>query len=270
MSAGSAVTKGMGVEEPSSSSSSRSTFTRGGSYTNKNSVIGVELPPRLESATDVSSSTVPSNGTGGRNLQQEYQDSSKYVDEFVVVDDDDDEKNIFDVYESPCTTHASNEEFSATDIDNFSACEETAFYGGCLYDSIDELQQRERVVVSPSTMTLTTEVVSPPFHTLDVTFDYELYYRVSANATRAMALVSGTMLEHVASVTGLTKDNGCTTDDSSGDSRLVEANQDEQENRRSRLFTNEELDRFVAVSNLQTDYFDPDFCKYSHSLLIFR
>ena len=260
MSAGSAATKGMGVEEPSSSSSSsRSTFTRGGSHTTKNSVIDIQLPPRLESLTDVSSSTVASSGRGGRNLQQEYQDSNNNVDEFVVVDDE--QQNIFDVYESPCTTHASNEEFSATDIDNFSACEETAFYGGCLYDSIDEVQQRERVVVSPSTMTLTTEVVSPPFHTLDVTFDYELYYRVSANATRAMALVSGTMLEHVASVTGLTKDNGCTTDDSSGDSRLVEANQDEQENRRSRLFTNEELDRFVAVSNLQTDYFDPDFCK---------
>jgi hypothetical protein len=91
----------------------------------------------------------------------------------------------FDVYESPCTIKASNEEYSPQDIDAFAPCT-TDFYGGCVEEA--------SVLDNDDTIKI-----------LDVAFDYELYYSVGSNITRTLAYFEGTMLEHISAVTGLTE-----------------------------------------------------------------
>jgi hypothetical protein len=98
--------------------------------------------------------------------------------------EDEDEELTFDVYESPCTFAASNDEFTPQDIDAFEPCKN--FYGGCVEES-SVLDNDDSIKI------------------LDVAFDYELYYSVGSNITRTLAFFEGTMLEHISAVTGLTE-----------------------------------------------------------------
>ena len=272
--------------------------------------IGVELPPKLGGGTATtdtySSSTMmlrqrqtrkqrrllPQQLGQDNAMSQQQQVDNEYYDEGMEDSDTDFDTLLFDVYESPCVTKASNEEFSISDIDNFSQCN-TTFFGGCQYDSVAELLLDDETTeptnafvpfsVTPTTTTTaqrpSSSSSSSKYYILDVEYDYELYYRKTANATKAMRLLSGIMLEHLASVTGLNEKNmnnnmnnnvvgdGC-NDNSRRRNRILNEedknsniNNNKSNNKRFHLFTDDELERFVAISNEQNDYFDPDFSK---------
>ena len=88
----------------------------------------------------------------------------------------------FDVYISPCTIEASNDPFTAEEIDAMKVCDQD-FYGRCI-DNIADFN--------------TTGLLQ-----LDTTFDYELHYQIGADFTKTLAALQASMLEHVASMVGL-------------------------------------------------------------------
>jgi hypothetical protein len=96
------------------------------------------------------------------------------------LSEDEDEELPFYVYESPCLFKASNEEFTPQEIDNFEPCT-TDFYGGCVEEAS----------------------VLDNDDSIDVQFDYELYYSVGSSITQTLAFLEGTMLEHISAITGL-------------------------------------------------------------------
>jgi hypothetical protein len=143
--------------------------------------------------------------------------------------DPDDEWKGFALYISPCAIEASNDPFTAEEIDAMKVCEQD-FYGGCI-DDIAEFN--------------TTGLFQ-----LRTAFDYELHYQTGANFTTALAALEASMLEHVASMVGLS--------DCEQGRKL--------RNRRSRVrqlqLLESELSRFEGVSSLPLDRKDPDWGKH--------
>jgi hypothetical protein len=111
------------------------------------------------------------------------------------------------------------------------------FYGGCFDDSEDlENSYRGDDVLE-----------------LSVNFDYELYYRNGAIATRTIQHVEGAMLEHLAAVVGLNK---C------GDPDRRQRRRVQSDPQYLHDFTDEQLEMFLGISIEPLDFIDPDFGKY--------
>jgi hypothetical protein len=136
----------------------------------------------------------------------------------------------FDVYISPCVIEASNDPFTIQDIDEMKVCDQD-FYGGCIDDIAD--------------------FNTTGFLQLGTTFDYEIHYQIGANFTKTLAAAEASMLEHIATLVGLT--------DCQQRRNL--------RNRRSgvrqlQLLSESELSRFEGVSSLPLDRKDPYWGKH--------
>ena len=151
-------------------------------------------------------------------------------------DEDEDEESTYDVYESPCIIKASNEEFTAQEIDAFEPCT-TEFYGGCVEEAA--------VLDTDNTIKI-----------LDVAFDYELYYSVGSNITRTLAFFEGVMLEHISSITGLTE-----CDDRRLDAPILV----DRRLPKYHDFSEEELLLFSGVTSEPLDQVDTDIGEEYHT-----
>jgi hypothetical protein len=134
----------------------------------------------------------------------------------------------FDIYISPCVIEVSNDAFTPEDIDAMKVCEKD-FYGGC----IDDIAGFN----------------ATGFLQLDTSFDYELHHQKGANFTKTLAALEATMVEHLASLVGLS--------DCQQEGRNLR-------NRRSLVRQLEsELSRFEGVSSLPLDTKDPYWGKHT-------
>jgi hypothetical protein len=137
----------------------------------------------------------------------------------------------FDLYTSPCAIEASNDPFTTEEIDEMAMqiCAQD-FYGGCIDDIAD--------------------FNTTGLFQMSTTFDYELHYQTGANFTTTLAALEASMLEHLASMVGL-------SDCPQGRNLR---------NRRSRVrqlqLPRSELSRFEGVSSLPLDRKDPYWGKH--------
>ncbi|KAG7338303.1 hypothetical protein IV203_024011 [Nitzschia inconspicua] len=181
---------------------------------------------------------------------------------------DDDIQILFDVYESPCAFKASNDAFSSHDVQEFTLlCSET-FFGGCTYDTFEEIQNDLD----------TGSVVE-----WTISFDYEVYY--TGDPVHAVDHLETIILNHLSESTGL---NGCPKDgDENGTSIPVTTpsvtrssgrfknfgkgrgghpkqfvkNTGYRRNTKEYIqqFSDEEQSRIVAISSGPRDILDPDY-----------
>ncbi|KAL3923513.1 MAG: hypothetical protein SGILL_001614 [Bacillariaceae sp.] len=165
----------------------------------------------------------------------------------------------FDLYESPCVVKASNDEFSYSDMQAFSQCNET-FYGGCHYQDSEEVLE---------------DVQTGAALEWQIHFDYEVWILKSkdpadiADPIPAVDHLETIMLEQLAEITSL---NGCGHEDEDIALGRVDGNitvsttaattlgrqnngYDYRRQAQTREYApNEEMLRVVAISNQPKDH----------------
>jgi hypothetical protein len=127
----------------------------------------------------------------------------------------------FALYISPCAIRASNDPFTDEEIDAMEECARD-FYGGCIEDIAD--------------------LNTTGLFQMSTTFDYDLHYQTGANFNTTLAALEASMLEHLASMVGL---SSCP-----------------QERVRELQFFESEISRFEGVSSLPLDRKDPHWGKH--------
>lgn len=214
--------------------------------------------------------------------QQQHQNHQHRSVQSLQVDADSEpveQPLFFDLYESPCVVKASNDAFEYSDYETFSLmCNET-FFGGCHYESVAEIKQDQD---SQESNIVEWKIV----------FDYEIYY--TRDPIPAVEHMESIVLEHMSEITGL---NGCGGGDDGEEEKedisdiaftRVENNDTEtgtsatttmgrvgaydggyRRKAQSKTdkeyfhdFTDDEMERMMAISSDPSDVLDPDHSKY--------
>ncbi|KAL3925770.1 MAG: hypothetical protein SGILL_000188 [Bacillariaceae sp.] len=210
--------------------------------------------------------------------QQQHQNHQHRSVQSLQVDADSEpveQPLFFDLYESPCVVKASNDAFEYSDYETFSLmCNET-FFGGCHYESVAEIKQDQD---SQESNIVEWKIV----------FDYEIYY--TRDPIPAVEHMESIVLEHMSEITGL---NGCGGGDDGEEEKedisdiaftRVENNDTEtgtsatttmgrvgaydggyRRKAQSKTnkeyfhdFTDDEMERMMAISSDPSDVLDPD------------
>lgn len=243
----------------------------------------VAMPPSLPLSLVTEKERQPPQQQSGRpsskrslqfNLPAEDMPSAEESTWNATTNDDDDDF-FFDFIESPCVVKASNDAFSFQDYQEFGLlCNET-FFGGCNYDSMDDLQQNLESAAENAVVEWT------------IVFDYEIYY--AGDPIPAVDHVETIILKHLSEIIGL---NGCLEEDETlgddntsitpaatvsasragnyghgrGQSAYVSQASDIGYRRKTMEyvhdFSEEELSRMAAISSDPSDVLDPDYSEY--------
>ena len=159
--------------------------------------------------------------------------------ELSESEEESEEDLFYDYYKSPCLFEASNDAYSPEKIDAFEVCQ-TNFYGGCHED----LQSLE------------TSFPNDDLLEVNILFDYELRYRNRANVTRTIQHLEGTVLEHLATVIGLSE-----CDESGGDRQRLRRKLQQARKDYIHHFSDEQIENLLGISHDPLDSQDPDFGK---------
>jgi hypothetical protein len=262
----------------------------------RRSLLTISAEPDQEDNSNNDTSAIMTNDDDNSSNNNNNNDIDNSTGILLVdpTDDDEEELLFFDLYQSPCIVKASNDEFTVADYQAFTVmCNET-FFGGCLYDTLQELEQ-EKATSSTSSIVNWT-----------IVYDYEIYYDADmADPIPAIQHLETIVLEHLSEITGLNEENcdleqgnvTSVTEDqgkeedftisfmsSNGGGRMGSYGAEEVEGDDYRLrrflrdnyhrprkvteylhdFTDEELSRMLAISSDPSDELDADHRKCTY------